>query len=225
MSDNGNETRTTPAVVYVVDDEPSICRLFEKVCGDMGFETRTFSRAEDFLQAYDPSLTGCVVLDVYLPSMSGLDLLEEIANRGWHMPIVIVSGRAEVSTAVRAFKLGSIDFLEKPFTKEQIEGAVQHAVELDRERRVEQGEIDEIRRRIGRLTPRERQVMDLVVAGKSNRLIAEDLGVSPKTVEVHRANVMQKMQADSLARLVKMVMAERTGKTEPGQTAESTTGS
>ncbi len=196
-------------IVHVIDDEPSICRLFERVCTQIGLRTKSYGQAEAFLAEYDPAIPGCVILDVHLPLMSGLELLEEMSRRGWKAPIVIISGKAEVSHAVRAFRLGSIDFLEKPFAKDEIENVVRRAVEVDRVQREGQAERDEIQKRVAKLTPREKQVMALVVAGKSNRVIAADLGVSPKTVEVHRANVMQKMQADSLAQLVKMVVAEK----------------
>lgn len=203
-------------LVHVVDDEPSICRLFERICGQIGLSSASYGKAEAFLEAYDPSRPGCLILDVHLPQMSGLELLEEISKRGWQLPIVIISGKAEVSTAVQAFRLGSIDFLEKPFARDDVEAVLRHAIELDLEHRQAAASHAEISRRMAKLTPREHQVMDLVVAGKSNRVIAEELGVSPKTIEVHRANVMQKMEADSLAALVKMAVAARS--TSGGQT-------
>lgn len=208
MTENGPDLSPSIPLVRVIDDEPSICRLFERVCAQLGLAIETFSQAETFLDKYDEKRPGCVVLDVHLPSMSGLELLEEVSQRGWSIPFVIISGKAEVSTAIRAFKLGSIDFLEKPFAKDEIEAAIRKAVAIDTELREKAAESAEIHGRIAKLTPREKQVMGLVVSGKSNRIIAEELGVSPKTVEVHRANVMQKMQADSLAQLVKMVVAE-----------------
>lgn len=210
------------ATVHVVDDEPSICRVFERVCETMGLHARSYGTAEEFLGAYDSAKPGCLILDLNLPAMSGLELLDEIQNRGWHLPIIIMSGKAEVSHAVAAFKAGSLDFLEKPFGTKDIEAAVRHALDVDRDTRARAAKTQEveavrsdIQGRIDKLTPRERQVMDLVVAGKPNRIIAEELGVSPKTIEVHRANVMQKMRADSLAELVKMSIAGRDNDAPP----------
>jgi FixJ family two-component response regulator len=214
---------TVPPIVHVVDDEPSVCRVFERVGALIGIETKSYSTAEAFLAAHDPKRPGCLILDLHLPTMSGLELLDEIGRRQWQLPIIIMSGKAAVSQAVAAFKAGSIDFLEKPFGTKEIEAAMRHALDVDRQNR----ELDakktkleavrsEIQQRIDKLTPRERQVMDLVVAGKSNRIIAADLGVSPKTIEVHRANVMQKMEAESLAELVKMAIAARADGPEGG---------
>jgi len=210
------QTANATAMVHVVDDEPSVCRVFERVGTLIGITTTSYSTAEAFLSAYDPSRPGCLILDLHLPTMSGLELLAEIGNRQWQLPIIIMSGKASVSQAITAFKEGSIDFLEKPFGTKEIEAAMRHALGVDakmREQRVVDQRRDEIRSeietRIAKLTPRERQVMGLVVSGKSNRIIASELSVSPKTIEVHRANVMQKMQADSLASLVKMAVAAR----------------
>lgn len=216
------ETQATSAipVVHVIDDEPSICQLIESVTEIVGARTKTYGKAEAFLEDYDPKLAGCLFLDLHLPAMSGLELLAEMSRRKWRLPIVVISGRADVSHAVAAFKGGSIDFLEKPFGTEEIEAAMRNALEIDRETRTRDARSrdaetlrSEIQGRIQKLTPRERQVLDLVVQGKPNRLIAENLGVSPKTIEVHRANVMQKMQAESLAELVRMTIAARTDPT------------
>ena len=210
-----NESAAAPTV-HVVDDEPSICKVFEKVGTMIGVHTRSYATAESFLSEYDPDKPGCLILDIHLPTMSGLELLEEMSNRNWSIPIVIMSGKAAVSQAIAAFRAGSIDFLEKPFGAKEIEAAIRQALEVDRKNRMqraqsreEQAALSEIHGRFEKLTPRERQVMGLVVAGKPNRIIAEELGVSPKTIEVHRANVMQKMQAGSLPELVKMAIAHK----------------
>lgn len=207
------QTPSEVPTVHVVDDEPSICKVFEKVGSMMGVHTRSYPKAESFLTEYDATRPGCLILDIHLPTMSGLELLEEIAKREWNIPIIIMSGKAAVSHAIAAFKAGSIDFLEKPFGTAEIESAIRNALQVDTDNRArsarsaaEESRRSEIAKRFDKLTPRERQVMDLVVAGKPNRVIAEELGVSPKTIEVHRANVMQKMEADSLADLVKMAM-------------------
>ena len=215
MPEESKEAAVSP-IVHVVDDEPSVCRVFERVGALIEIETTSYSTAEAFLSAYNPERPGCLILDLHLPTMSGLELLDEITKRQWQLPIIIMSGKAAVSHAVAAFKAGSIDFLEKPFGTKEIEAAMRHALDVDRQTREQDAKKSKkeavrsgIQQRIDRLTPRERQVMELVVAGKSNRIIAGDLGVSPKTIEVHRANVMQKMQAESLAELVKMAIAAR----------------
>lgn len=200
--------RSSP-VVYVVDDEPSLRDLMRRIVERLGLRYVACATAQELITAFNPAEPGCVVIDMYLPDMHGMELLDLIVEKRWRIPVICISGRAQFTMAVHAFKSGSIDFLEKPFTVAAMEQAIQKALEIDSRTRQRSGEVTEIQRRLAQLTPRERQVMDLVVAGKSNRVVATDLGLSPKTVEVHRANVMHKMAAASLAELVKMVYAER----------------
>jgi FixJ family two-component response regulator len=204
------------AVVYVVDDEPSLRDLMRRIVERLGYRYVGCATAQELLAAFRPEEHGCLVIDMYLPDMHGMELLDLIVAKRWRIPIICISGRAQFTMAVHAFKSGSIDFLEKPFTVAAMEQAIERALAIDRKARERDDELSETKRRLGQLTPRERQVMELVVAGRSNRLIATELGLSTKTVEVHRANVMHKMAAASLADLVKMVYAERAGEPAGG---------
>jgi len=199
-------------LLHVVDDEPSIRLLFERLGPQAGARVCTWGRAQEFLdlaQLDDTERPVCLILDLNLPDRNGLDVLRDLAARGSVMPVIVISGMAAVSQAVGALKLGSVDFVEKPFRKEEILTAIRNAIASARLRRQQQ--IDQAMRvsRLQSLTPRERQVMDLVVAGLPNKGIASQLGISPKTIEVHRANVMRKTGAESLAELVRLVMAAR----------------
>ena len=193
--------------VFVVDDDPamrdSLCWLLQSV--DLHVET--YPSADAFLAAYDPGRPGCLVLDVRMPGMSGLNLQDELRTRHIRLPIIMLSGHAEVPTAVRALKAGAIDFMEKPFSDELLLDRIRQAIDLDREQREAEARRTAVAARYALLTPREREVMELVTAGKANKVIAADLGLSPKTVEVHRAAVMDKMRADSVADLVRMRLA------------------
>lgn len=202
----GSPRAVLPATVYAVDDDQSLLDLIAKVGERCGLRTVPCRTAQDFLEAYDAKQPGCLLIDIYLPDMNGMQLLDLIVERKWRIPVVMMTGRAEVEQAVHAFKAGSLDFLQKPFTLQQLEAVIRRAVDLDARWRDEDKERGDVQRRIGNLTPREKQVMQLVVAGRSNKLIAAELGLSPKTVEVHRANVMHKMGAKTLPDLVKMVV-------------------
>ena len=193
--------------VFVVDDDPamrdSLCWLLQSV--DLHVET--YPSADAFLAAYDAARPGCLVLDVRMPGMSGLNLQDELRARDIRLPIIMLSGHAEVPTAVRALKAGAIDFMEKPFSDELLLDRIRQAIDLDREQRDAGARRAAVAERYALLTPREREVMELVTAGKANKVIAAELGLSPKTVEVHRAAVMDKMHADSVADLVRMRLA------------------
>ena len=193
--------------VFVVDDDPamrdSLCWLLQSV--DLHVET--YPSADAFLAAYDAARPGCLVLDVRMPGMSGLNLQDELRARDIRLPIIMLSGHAEVPTAVRALKAGAIDFMEKPFSDELLLDRIRQAIDLDREQRDAGARRAAVAERYALLTPREREVMELVTAGKANKVIAAELGLSPKTVEVHRAAVMDKMRADSVADLVRMRLA------------------
>jgi two-component system response regulator FixJ len=197
----------TAPLIQVVDDEEAICSLFERIGQLCGFEVECHGTAASFLDAYDDARPGCIVLDLMLPDRSGLEVLQEVTARGSELPVVFVSGMACVSEAVQALKLGSIDFIEKPFDIRQIADVLHRAVEIDVDRRNRSEEQDLHRRRFATLSPREREVMELVVRGAANKEVAVRLGLSPKTVEVHRANVMRKAQVRSLAELVRLHVA------------------
>ncbi len=198
--------------VFVVDDDAAVRQSFEWLVGSVGLRTETYDSAQAFLDGYDRDRPGCLVLDVRMPGMSGLELQERLAAEGVTLPVIVVSGYGDVPTAVRVMKQGAVDFIEKPFSDQAMLDRIQASIERDLAARRAAAERASARGNRDRLTRREAEVMDLVIAGKSNKEIARDLAISPKTVEVHRANVMKKMQADSLADLVRL--AERAA--EPG---------
>jgi FixJ family two-component response regulator len=201
--------REPPPVVFVVDDDPSMRRSLTRLLSTTGLEVRTFAAADEFLACEQPDSPACLVLDIKLKGASGLDLQDEMARRGLVLPIIFITGHGTVPGSVRAMKAGAADFLEKPFDRSTLLAAIQKAVERDRLSRRDRAVVDEIAKRIATLTPRERQVLAHVVAGKLNKQIAADLGVVEKTIKVHRARVMQKMKVSSLAELV--CLASRVG--------------
>jgi RNA polymerase sigma factor (sigma-70 family) len=197
----------TDPTVFVVDDDPAMRQSLRWLIESVNVAVETYATAQDFLAAYDPNRPGCLVLDVRMPGMGGLDLQAELARREIEVPVIIITGYAEVPTAVRALKSGALDFIEKPFSDQLLLDRIQQAIASDRQARVRRHERAALAARVAQLTPREREVMQLVVAGSSNREIAAELGLSVKTVEVHRARVMEKMKVDSLADLVRIVLS------------------
>jgi FixJ family two-component response regulator len=195
------------AIVFVVDDDAGIREAIRGLLASVGIEVQTFNSAAEFLGSERPEVPACLVLDVRLPGLSGLDLQRELSESGTTIPIVFITGHGDIPMSVEAMKGGAVEFLTKPFREQQLLDAVQHAIARDRVERKQRAEVAEIRQRYESLTPRERQVMAHVVAGRLNKQIAFDLGTSEITVKVHRAQVMQKMQVDSLAALVQL--AER----------------
>ncbi len=193
-------------IVRVVDDEPAIQDLFRQLCRRENLTIAVFPAADPFLDALDDE-PGCLVLDLNLPDHSGIEVLEAMAAAGSKMPVICMSGLAGIQDAVRALKLGSLDFVEKPFAIADMIAAIHRALDADDHRRTLEQQQRELLGRFATMTPREREVMELVVAGLPNKLIATRLGVSPKTVEVHRAHVMQKSRATSLAELVRLNIA------------------
>jgi two-component system response regulator FixJ len=189
--------------VFVVDDDPAMRDSLRWLLQSVGLPVQTYAAAEDFLEHYDATWPGCLVLDVRMPGMSGLKLQDVLAARHIQLPVIVVTGYAEVPTAVRALKTGAIDFIEKPFSDELLLDRIRQAIEADRQTREAEARRAAALERFTSLTPREREVMELVTAGKANKVIAAELNLSPKTVEVHRANVMKKMEVDSVADLVR----------------------
>jgi FixJ family two-component response regulator len=202
------------AMVFVVDDDPSMRRSLDSLLRSVGHEVRLYSSAPEFMQASRPDVPGCLVLDVRLPGMSGLAFQQELASAGIALPIIFITGHGDVPMSVRAMKAGAMEFLTKPFDDQVLLDAVHAAIERDRTRRREMAGNASLRSRYESLTERERQVMGHVVSGKPNKRIAAELGLSVVTVKVHRGHVMQKMEAKSVADLVRM--ADRLGVAAPG---------
>jgi two-component system, LuxR family, response regulator FixJ len=192
--------------VYIVDDDPAMRQSLRWLTESVGLHVATFETAEAFLDNYRAELPGCLVLDVRMPGMSGLDLQTTLCDRHINLPIIIVTGHGEVQSAVRAMKAGAVNFIEKPFSDQDLLDAVRQALEQDAAQREAADSRRDIEERFAMLTPRERQVLLLVVNGRANKQIAAELNISQKTVEVHRSHVMQKLQAQSVAELVHMAM-------------------
>jgi len=192
--------------VFVVEDDEAVRKLMRTLLTSVGLNAATYGSAQEFLSNYNPNQGGCLVLDVRMPGMSGLELQQLLNMRGAILPVIFVSGHGDIPMAVEAMQHGAFDFLPKPFRDQDLIDRVQRALEKDKTNRAQLREKDRIRERFESLTPREREVLTLVTSGKANKVMAGDLGVSQRTVEIHRARVMEKMGAGSLAQLVRMVM-------------------
>jgi FixJ family two-component response regulator len=195
------------AIVFVVDDDASVRRSTERLVRPLGFGVQTFASAREFLDGARLGKPGCLVLDVHMPGFSGLDLQRELAQRGVEIPIIFLTGHGDIPMTVRAMKAGAVEFLTKPIKSRVLLEAIRAAVERARVSHQARREVDAMRERYERLTPREREVLPLVVAGLLNKQIASELASSERTVKFHRAHIMKKMQVESLAELVRM--AER----------------
>ncbi len=203
-------TTTLQPTVYIVDDDQATRKSLRWLVETLGVPVQTFHCAVSFLDAYDPSMPGCLVLDMMMPGMSGLELQRELNERGIDIPTIVLTGYADVATAVRTLKGGAVEFLEKPFNDDVLLEQIRLALALDARRRSERGARDVVRDRMARLTPREGEILDHVVEGLSSKEIASRLNVSFKTVEAHRAKVMRKMEAESVAQLVRLVVSSTT---------------
>ena len=191
-------------IVFVVDDDPLVRESLQDLLNSAGFTVRTFGSATEFIRSQRPDVAACLILDVELPDLSGLDLQAELVKSGIEIPIVFLTGRGDIPMSVRAMKAGAVEFLTKPFRKEPLCDAVREALARDGEDRKQRSETLQLRNRFETLTPRERQVLALVVTGLLNKQIAGELGTSDLTVKAHRGRVMRKMGAGSLADLVRM---------------------
>jgi FixJ family two-component response regulator len=195
------------AVVFVVDDDASVREAVKSLITSVGLRAETFASTQEFLSARRPEAPACLVLDVRLPDASGLELQRELAEAGVQLPIIFITGYGDIPMSVRAMKAGAVEFLTKPFRGQELLDAVQEAIARDRAGWKERVRIAEIRARYDSLTAREKEVMALVAAGLLNKQIAAELGASELTIKTHRGRVMQKMQADSVAELVRMFEA------------------
>lgn len=195
--------------VFVVDDDEAMRRSLRFLIESVGLAVETYGSGEEFLERSDLTRTGCVVLDVRMSGMSGLDVQQELHRRRVATPVIVITGYGEVTTAVRAMRAGAVDFIEKPFHDQELIDKVQEAIGSDRKRRKRQERQEAARARLATLTPRERDVLDLIVQGKSNKMIAAALGIGEKTVEVHRGHLVHKLDVASLADLVRVTLLAR----------------
>ena len=190
------------SIVYIVDDDPSMCEALRRLLGTVGVKAQAFGTPQEFLRSKRPDAASCLVLDVRLPGLSGLDLQRELANTDPPIQIVFITAHGDIPMTVQALKAGAVDFLTKPFRDQQLLDAVQQAIDRDRAARHQREDLAQLRRRYESLTQREREVMALVVTGLLNKQVAAQLGTSEATVKAHRAQLMRKMEADSVAQLV-----------------------
>jgi two-component system, LuxR family, response regulator FixJ len=195
-----------PPMVFIVDDDEAVRNSLRLLVKSVGLTAMALPSAQDFLTSYNPQQPGCLVLDVRMPGMSGLELQQQLNQRGAVIPVIFITCHGDIPMAVEAMQQGAFDFLQKPFRDQDLIGRIQRALERDRTSREDLGQRNRIRQRRDSLTPREREVLALVTSGSANKVMAADLGLSQRTIEIHRARVMEKMGASSVAQLVRMVM-------------------
>lgn len=196
--------------VFIVDDDEAVRDSLQALLEAKGLTISAYESAEAFLAAYRPGQTGCALVDLRMPGMDGMALLEQLRKKGARLPVVMVTGHGDIALAVKAMKNGAIDFVEKPYSNDAILATVQRALDVAGSGPQEELPADAAKR-IAELTPREREVLELLVSGKPNKIIAHELGISPRTVEIHRANLMKRMQAGSLSHLVRLALAAGAG--------------
>jgi FixJ family two-component response regulator len=194
----------SPSIVFVVDDESSVCVTLGRLLRSVGLQTRAYTSARAFLDCERPDVPGCLVLDVRLPGLSGLDLQEKLAAAKINLPVIFITGYGDIPMSVRAMKAGAIEFLTKPFREQELLEAIQRGIEQNRLERQVRAEMRRLQQRYTLLTPREREVFSCLIRGLLNKQSAAQLGTSEKTIKVHRGQVMQKMKAESLAHLIHM---------------------
>jgi FixJ family two-component response regulator len=202
-------TPPQPSTVFIVDDDPAVLKSLSRLLRSAGLAVATFPSPRDFLDRHDPTAPGCLVLDVAMPGLNGLELQEELVARGQELAIVFLTGHGDIPMSVKAMKRGAVDFLTKPVDDDELLKAIRVAIEKDRLQRRTHAEIAEIQQRLATLTPREREVLQHVISGRLNKQTAAELGTVEKTIKVHRARVMEKMKVSSVAELVRL--AERAG--------------
>ncbi len=188
-------------IVFVVDDDEAVCRSLSLLIETVGLKVQTYGSAQDFLDAYDPAQSGCLVLDVRMPGMSGLELQSKLIAESLNIPVIIITGHSDVLLAVQAIKVGAVDLIEKPFRDQDLLDNVQKAIEIDAEVRRRQTKRADIETKMALLTPRELEIIELLVIGKSSKIIGYELGISQKTVDYHRVHILEKMGVDSVVEL------------------------
>ena len=203
MTAGGKDIKAKPTI-YIVDDDDGMRRALTVLMTTVGYHAVPFAKPTDFLAKHDPRQPGCLVLDVRMPEMSGLEVQQQLNRSGSMVPVILITGHGDIPMAVQAMKDGAFDFLQKPFRDQELLDRINAALKQDAENRAAVERLADVKARAESLTPREREVMALVVDGRANKVIAIDLGLSERTVEIHRANVMEKMGARSVAHLVKM---------------------
>jgi FixJ family two-component response regulator len=195
--------------IFVIDDDPSVLRSLSRLLRSLGFDAETFASAELFLARKHYDGVGCIILDVQMPGLSGMDLQDELGRADYNMPIIFITGHGSIPMSVQAMKRGAVDFLTKPFDDEELLEAVKKAIEKDREAKAERAEVLDALRRVEQLTPREHEIFRYVITGMLNKQIALKLDIAEKTVKVHRGRIMEKLRVDSVADLVRL--AEKAG--------------
>jgi RNA polymerase sigma factor (sigma-70 family) len=203
------------SIVFVVDDDPSVRSAIKRLIGSMGLQVELFGSAQEFLASKLPNVPSCLVLDVRLPGISGLNLQRQLAKANIQIPIIFITAHGDITMTVRAMKAGAVEFLAKPFRDQDLLDAIQLALERDRNRRQQEAELAVLRDRFDSLSPREREVVALVVSGMLNKQIAAQIGAAENTVKVHRSRAMEKMNATSLADLIKMIQRLQVPPIEP----------
>jgi FixJ family two-component response regulator len=199
-----NPMKRTDPVVFVIDDDASVRTALKSLIRSVGLDVEAFASGQEFLQFARPDVPGCLVLDVRLPGMSGLDFQKELTKSEIHLPVIFITAHGDIPMSVRAMKAGAVEFLTKPFRDQDLLDAIQLSLDRDRMRRQQDSEVSELKDRFETLTSRERELLALVISGRPNKQIADAIGTSEVTVKVHRANLTRKMQAESLADLVRM---------------------
>lgn len=200
---------TSPATVFVIDDDAGVLQALEDLCGSVNLDTKCYASAEAYLSGFSPSIPGCLVLDLRMPGMSGLDLQAELRRRNCRIPIIFLTGHGDPPAAVRAMKNGALDFIEKPFRNQELLDRVHCAIETDARLRVDRAKRAAISERFSAMTPRECQVVDMIVGGMTSKLIAARLGVSTQAIDAHRSRAMRKLGVDSIAALTQLAISRR----------------
>jgi FixJ family two-component response regulator len=201
----GSQSKVSPTV-FIVDDDAAIRFAMQSLMESVGLQHEIFASADEFLEKVTAQPPGCLVLDIRMPGLGGLELQQELISRNNTLPIIFITGHGDVPMAVEAMQKGAVDFIQKPFRDQELLDRIREALATDQRRRAKRERVEQVRARLAKLTKREREVFDLVVTGKPNKIIAFELDVSQRTIEIHRARVMEKMEAGSLADLVKMHM-------------------